>query len=172
MGRRKKSEYMRSYNLTWTNAVCRQYAETVAYRKERKAREYRHMPFAWEDPADDDSTSQSTEEPKENGYDDQVGVAQLLHEEDAAAESERDEPKSEEDKDEEPPPENAVAKKEKKLTKRKTRKIPKLNEKGPFHAYGWGNESRAGGHSDRRTFNVRVADGREVKIRRIRAQTV
>eukprot|EP00118_Oscarella_pearsei_P000748 m.5698 g.5698 ORF g.5698 m.5698 type:complete len:232 (+) comp13849_c0_seq2:1222-1917(+) len=164
MGRRgRKSEYSHSYKLTWTEAVCRQYEETVAYRQERKAREYRHVPFAWDDPSEDDTSSQSTDDWKPESS---VGVvAEDEEEEGSDGEAAVEEEEGEEGEEEGKKDNREEAKEEKQPERMKRRRPTKvvldLKKRGPFHVYGWANESKADGYKDRRTYNVK-ADGREV----------
>ena len=170
MGRRKKSEYGRAYNrLQWNEALHQQYAQISQYRLYRKAREFRHEPFVWDDSPDDDSSSLSS---------DCVGVPQVetvvVHDRQDAQNS-----KTEIEKNSECPSDSGQeqSKYSRRLTEARSnrrvrkrskrsggdgdgdvREQPKTRDrKPPFHPYGWANNA-VGSATNRKTYNVNASE--------------
>lgn len=159
MGRRSKSEYGRSYKLKWNEALHEQYAQIVEYRRYRKAREFRHEPFVWEDTTEDDSTSQST---------DSVDVAPLDDEQEIYKSGEEKTSTGQSGGEDEHNTGIEIKKEDEvKEGRRQRRKKGKRGGGGdraarmhterrpPFHPYGWANNA-IGTISDRRTHNVKA----------------
>ena len=157
MGRRSRSEYGRSYKLKWNEALHEQYAQIVQYRRYRKAREFRHEPLVWEDTAEDDSTSQSTDSVGVAPLDDRQEINKTEEEKTSTASSDGGDKHNTDGAIEKEAGVKEVRGQRKKRGKHAggEERVGRTERRPPFHPYGWANNA-IGAISDRRTHNVKA----------------